>query len=150
MLIYNYASCDPRYDSVKAYAKALAIGINNMTISGNNVLEVIGENDFCGLDRMKQAGFYSQLTQKNTFVPPSKALGKEEVKVVYDFAKLVIGNLNFVLEGGNIERYIDHAKKWRTALSKDDLEIISVQAEEMVRDLFEFEQDQGNDNLSLH
>jgi AbiV family abortive infection protein len=150
MLIYNYANCDPRYDSDKAYKKALAIGINNMKNSGNNVLELIDENDFCGLDRMKQAGFYSQLTKKNTFITPSKALGTEEVKIVYDFAELVIGNLNFVLEDGNLERYIDRAKRSRTALSMDDLEIISAQAEELVRELFEFDQSKESDNSILH
>lgn len=142
-LLLNIARTDPRFTNEVTFKKAFVIGIADLRDRGNVVFSLTNSKDFSGLDKWKQAGFYSQLSN-NVFVKPSDAVSVELAESVYMFAWRATSTLDYLLSNGNLERYIKLAKKMRTKMSEDDHNSAGRLAEQIVNDLFSFEDNESS------
>jgi len=120
LFIGNLSRVDPRYkNKEQAYGQTLAISIRQLEGDGNAVREPMEEAGFAGLDRWKQRGFYVGI-DRNAFVIPREAVDQKYAEAVRHFAWRAVSTLDFVLKGGNLERYIQQARSIRGKLSEHD------------------------------
>jgi AbiV family abortive infection protein len=118
LFIGNLSLVDPRRASDPAYSQALATSLHMLQDDGNAVLQLIQEEDFTGLDRWKQRGFYVGINQ-SVFVCPREAIDKKHAETVHHFAWRAVTTFDFVLGHGMLKRYIEQARSRRSKLAED-------------------------------
>lgn len=144
LLLQNIASIDPRYTSEKRFMQTIIIGAKDLKDRGNAVFALLDGEGFSKLDYWKQTGFYAQPIE-NSFVKPSTAITTEIADAVYMLAWRATSTLDFLLKDGNLERYIDNARRLRAKMTEADHAAMSAAAEEMVDLLFPTEGGEEND-----
>ena len=135
LLLGQIASVDPRYGKEKRFAQALAIGITDLKNRGNAVFALLSENSFQDLNALKQRGFYAE-PKSGVFSAPSDSIEPQLADAIYNLAWRASSTLDFLLKGGNLERYMEGARKIRKALSEEQHRFIEARAKELATDLF--------------
>jgi AbiV family abortive infection protein len=135
ILLENIASVDPRFGSEARFGQAIAISLIDLKNRGNEVLEALKDDGFRGLNVLKQKGFYSTMVS-NTFERPSASISASFAEAVYALAWRASSTLDFVLKGGNLERYLEDAKAARAKLTEADFELLTRRAEQVIEGIF--------------
>ena len=117
LLLGNLSRADPRYGKEQSFALALAISLQNLKEDGKSVMMSLENGDFLGLDRWKQKGFYVRAADKG-FIAPRDGVDPDFVKSVYRLAWRATTTLDFLLKGGNLDRYIENARAVRAVLTE--------------------------------
>src|SRR5262249_13335928 len=122
MLISNLSSiADPRHGKDKAYDTAIAISLTHLQADGNLVLDGLSEKSFQQLDMMKQKGLYVNAVE-GQLIAQKDAIGPSRSNAVYQFARRLVTTLDFVLKGGNLERYFEFARSIRAKATEKEHE----------------------------
>jgi AbiV family abortive infection protein len=82
LLIISLSRVDSRCKNEQAYALASAITLHQLESDGNAVLQLIQKDDFAGLNKWKQQGFYVGVDQ-NAFVTPREAVDPKIAEAVH-------------------------------------------------------------------
>ena len=117
--IINLSVSDPRHHKDAAFDKALPIMIQLMREDRDAVQAYLKKPGYTDLDTKKQTGFYVN-QMDGDMVPPRKAIDAKFAKAVHQLAWRATTSVDFLLKGGNLERYIDSARKVRSKLSERD------------------------------
>jgi AbiV family abortive infection protein len=133
--IDNLSRVDPRREGQPAYAQALDNSLRQLQNDGNAVLQPIQEEGFTGLNKWKQRGFYVGI-DGNAFVAPCETVDRKYAEAVHRFAWRAISTLDFVLKGGNLERYIEQARSIRDKLAERDHKSFEQAGQQMAAILF--------------
>jgi AbiV family abortive infection protein len=135
LLIGSLARVDPRYGKEKAYNEALAIALIQMKHDGNAVMVHLDGGGFLALNEWKQRGFYVGSCDKG-LMAPREAVEPLLSKTVYQLAWRAVTTLDFVLKGGNLERYIANARSIRKALTEEQHREFERVGEQKFQDIF--------------
>ena len=81
--------------------------------------QYLPEGDLCGLDKQKQGGFYAAARKGGGFVAPREAIDPAFAQAVRRFAWRASTSIDFLLNSGNLERYIDNARTVRSDLTPE-------------------------------
>ena len=148
LLLSNIAMLDPRYELEPRFAQAIGISVKDLKNRGNAVVALLKGEGFAKLDHWKQVGFYAQ-PMRNGFAKPNAVVTQEMAQAAHLLAWRAVSTLELLLKDGNLERYIDTARRLRASISEADHEATSAHIEEMVRLLFS-EEDHEEDEQSSH
>jgi len=135
LLLGNLSRADPRYGKEQRYNLALAISIRQLKKDGNAVMARLQESGFLGLDSRKQKGFYVTAVERR-FIAPRDAVEPSFAKAVHQLAWRATTTLDFVLKGGNLERYIDNARSVRAALTEQQHQDLERLGQERFAEIF--------------
>jgi AbiV family abortive infection protein len=142
LLLGNLGAADPRYGKERAYNQALVISISHLKDDGNTVLNKLETQMFAELDMWKQKGFYSEVAD-NRLLAPRDAIDPGFTNAVYHLAWRATTTLDFVLKGGNLERYISGARAIRATLSEDTHQELERLGREVFARMFPDHTDEG-------
>lgn len=117
LFLANLMRSDPRNSNNPAYAEANVINMHNLQRDGNALLATLGDEGFRGLDKYKQYGFYVSTTGKG-LQPPRNNVDPELASLVYTLAWRATTSVDFLLKGGNLQRYIQQARDVRSKLTE--------------------------------
>lgn len=135
LLLGNLSRTDPRYGKEQKYNLALAISLRQLKENGNAVMARLQEAGFLGLDSWKQQGFYVSALDRR-FIAPCDAIEPSFAKAVHHLAWRATTTLDFVLKGGNLERYIENARSVRAALTEEQHQELERLGEERFTRIF--------------
>jgi len=119
LLIGHLAEADPRYGTEEAYNRALAVSMVELQRDVITVLSMLRTRSFAELDIWKQRGFYTEVSNTG-FRAPRDAINAAFATVIYHLAWRATTTLDFILKGGNLDRYITRARSIRAALSDEE------------------------------
>jgi AbiV family abortive infection protein len=142
LLLGNLAEADPRYGKELAYNQALAISFVNLKREGNVVLGTLQTQSLAELDMWKQRGFYSEASNSR-FLAPRDAIDPALTNVVYHLAWRATTTLDFIVKGGNLDRYISRARSIRAALSEEEHQELERLGRELFVRIFQDQVDEG-------
>ena len=117
--IISLSVSDSRHRKDTAFDNAVPIMIQLMRDDRDAVQAYLKKPGYTGLDTKKQMGFYVN-QMDGDMVPPRKAIDAKFAKAVHQLAWRATTSVDFLLKGGNLERYIDSARKVRSQLSERD------------------------------
>ena len=112
LFIGNLSRTDPRFGSDEKFHAAIVLSLGFLRDDGNAVMAELGGKGFLALDNWKQKGFYVNQTGSG-FVAPRQAVEPSFAKAVLKLAWRATSTLDFVLKGGNLEKYIENARGQR-------------------------------------
>jgi len=135
LFLGNLATADPRYGREERFEKTLVITIENLRRDGNEVMAKLEKDAFLRLDELKQAGFYVT-AEEGAFVAPRDSVDRGLAEMVYRLAWRATTTLDFLLKGGNLERYMTNAREIRAALSETEHQELERLGNELFRDFF--------------
>lgn len=135
LLLGNLARLDPRYGTEQRFNLALATSIKQLQNDGNEVMAELNAGAFEKLDEWKQRGFYTACTDSG-FVAPRSSVPPTLARKVRQLAWRATTTLDFVLKGGNLERYIEQARSIRDTLSEDQHRQMEESAQHLATQLF--------------
>lgn len=136
ILFLNLTRSDPRYGHEERFMVALKISAQDLKEAGNTVMRELGENNFLELDHWKQRGFYASNVPEGTgFIAPSEAVSPALANAVNHLAWRAETTLDFILKDGNLERYLDQARRIRAALTEDQHQELERRGQEIAADI---------------
>jgi AbiV family abortive infection protein len=136
-LLRSLARADPRYGKEEQFGDALRYAFRDLKGAENAVLREMKDRSLLGLDRLKQRGFYAEIAGKEArFITPSGAISPSLATAVHHLAWRAVTTLDFVLKGGNLERYLDRARSVRAALTEKQHQEFERQARELIARMF--------------
>jgi len=135
LLLLLLSRTDPRYGKEEKYNAALAISVLDLKEAGNAVRAKLQEAGFVGLDRWKQQGFYVSAGEK-CFVAPRDAIKPSLAKAVHRLAWRATTTLDFLLKGGNLERYLENARSLRAKTTEDEHRELERRGAELAKTIF--------------
>jgi hypothetical protein len=139
LLLGNLMHADPRYGKDQAYAEVSVISMRLLQADGNALLARLGETGFRELDKWKQRGFYASTTDRGV-TTPRESINPTLATLAYNLAWRATTSLDFLLKGGNLERYIQSAQSIRDKLTELEHQALEHRGAETSRQLF------GQDN----
>ena len=132
LLVGNIAKVDPRYESDTRLSQAIVISMTDLKKRGNTVFGLLPNASFQDLDALKQQGFYAQ-PYNNVFRAPNSAVSRDVSEAVYSLAWRATTTLDFLLKGGNLNRYIESARSIRERMTEEQ----HMELESVAKDLYE-------------
>ncbi len=115
--IISLSVSDSRHGKDAAFDKAVPIMIQLLRDDRDAVQEYLKKPAYTDLNTEKQTGFYVQ-QKDDDMVPPRKAIDAKLARAVYRLAWRATTSVDFLLTAGNLERYLDNARKLRSQLSE--------------------------------
>ncbi|MFM9915288.1 MAG: AbiV family abortive infection protein [Rhizobacter sp.] len=148
LLLESIASVDTRHGSEDRFDQAIEISLNDLKQRGKTLYALLDGKGFEALDQLKQLGFYARPVG-NGFKRPSESITIDVATGAYQLAWRATSTLDFLLTDGNLERYIERARRFRSTLSEQDHEHIAEHAAILVQALFDDdpEHEVGDDPL---
>lgn len=135
LFIANLSQVDPRRANVQIYGHAMAISFNQLKNAGDVLLQLIKEEDFSGLNKWKQMGFYVS-ADRCGFQAPRQAVDCKIAEAANHYAWQAITMLDFVLKDGNLERYIAQARSIRSKLTESDHQALERAGQDLAQIFF--------------
>ncbi len=135
LFLLSLSQADPRYGKEQRYNVALAISAVDLKEAGNAVMAELQDPGFLGLDRCKQTGFYVSQPDRG-LIAPRDAVKPSLAKAVYHLAWRATTTLDFLLKGGNLERYIERARSVRAALTEEQHQELERRGKELCAKIF--------------
>jgi AbiV family abortive infection protein len=142
LFLGHLAKSDPRHGREAQYDQALAISFLQLKQDGNDVLNSLQTKSFSELDKWKQKGFYTEQTDRG-FSAPHDTITPSLSSTVHHFAWRAISTLDFILKGGNLDRYIGAARTLRSKMSEEDHQESERKGRAIFAELFCEEGDDG-------
>ena len=135
LFLGNLMQADPRHGKDRKYAAASVINMRQLQAEGNAVLERLGEDGFRALDRYKQHGFYASATDRGLKAPRDN-VDPSLARLVYQLAWRATTSVDFLLKGGNLERYLQNAQAIRDKLTEAAHQALEAAGEHEAQRLF--------------
>jgi len=134
LLLRHLAMFDPRWTE-PTFKLVLTAGITQLVEDGDAVMAEMPDGSFQMLDDWKQRGFYAACTDSG-FVASSSAVPPTLAQKVRQLAWRATTTLDFLLKGGNLERYIQEARSIRGELSEQQLQALEALGAQMATERF--------------
>ncbi len=135
LFLGNLMQADPRHGKDRTYAEASVINMRQLQADGNAVLQRLGEDGFRALDRYKQHGFYASTTDRGLKAPRDN-VDPPFAQSVHRLAWCATTSVDFLLKGGNLERYLQNAQSIRDKLDEAAHQALEVAAAQEAQRLF--------------
>lgn len=130
------ATADPRYGKEKRYNLALAISLSNYKRERSALSPWLREGcDLTQLDNWKQRGFYASI-QADGFVVPGETISEDFARAVHTLAWRFTTTVDFALKNGNVDRYFNRARKFRSEMTESDHQFLEAIGSEIANEIF--------------
>ena len=130
-------------DPVKAkkFSEACAIALQDLRDTLDRVTATLPSGSLLGLDRIKQTGFYCEVSD-GTFKAPREAVDPTLASQACHLAWRATTTAEFLFKDGNMDRYLGIARSIRSKLSESEHKQAEEFAQNMIDHVFnENEQD---------
>jgi AbiV family abortive infection protein len=140
VLIANLSTADPRDGSDERFNAAVVESLRQLKKDGNTVIAELGGTNFSSLDGWKQKGLYVSVTEQG-FIAPCRAVEPSLAKAVCKLAWRTTTTIDFLLKGGNLEKYVERARSVRAKLPEQGHQELERLGKQQFEEIFQTPQE---------